>query len=341
MLRIGINTGEVVTGELSADRPMATGDPVNVAARLEQAARPGEILVGEQTYLLTRDAVSFEPVEPLALKGKSEQVAAYLFRSVAVGPRANASQRDIELVDRDAELAALEAAFDSCVAERRCNLVEIVGEAGVGKSRLVAEFVRSRASSAAVLSGRCLSYGEGITYWPLAEALKQAAGVDASDTPDRARARIAELVAAGPDEEAVAGLLAVAAGLSEARASPEEIAWAARRLLVTLAREQPVVFLLDDLQWAEPTFLALVDSLAGLEAPVLLLALARSELAEQAELDGRDERVVIRLEPLPADASAALIERTLAGGLPPDLRDQMIDGRRQSPLPRGAPRDGR
>ena len=259
MLRIGINTGEVVTGELSADRPMATGDPVNVAARLEQAARPGEILVGEQTYLLTRDAVSFEPVESLALKGKSDQVAAYLLRSVADEGQANARRRDVELVDREAELAALEAVFASCLAERRSRLVEIVGEAGVGKSRLVAEFVRSAASGSTVLSGRCLSYGEGITYWPLAEAVKEAAAVDASDTPDQARARIADLAAAGPDGEAVAGLLAVAAGLSEARASPEEIAWATRKLLAALARERPVIFLLDDLQWAEPTFLALVD----------------------------------------------------------------------------------
>ncbi len=329
MLRIGINTGEVVTGELSADRPMATGDPVNVAARLEQAARPGEILVGEQTYLLTRDAVSFEPVESLALKGKSEQVAAYRLRSVADEGRANARQREVELVDREAELAALEAVFASCLAERRSRLVEIVGEAGVGKSRLVAEFVRSAASGSTVLSGRCLSYGEGITYWPLAEAVKEAAAVDASDTPDQARVRIADLAAAGPDGEAVAGLLAVAAGLSEGRASPEEIAWATRKLLAALARERPVIFLLDDLQWAEPTFLALVGALAGVEAPVLLLALARSELPQ---LDVHDETVVIRLEPLPADASAALIDRTLAGGLPRDLRDHVIEAAGGNPL---------
>ena len=328
-LRIGVNTGEVVTGEVSTDRPMATGDPVNVAARLEQAARPGEILVGDQTYLLTRDAVSFEPVESLALKGKSEQVAAYLLRSVADEGQANARQRDVELVDREAELGALEAVFASCLAERRSRLVEIVGEAGVGKSRLVAEFVRSAASGSTVLSGRCLSYGEGITYWPLAEAVKEAAAVDASDTSDQARARIADLAAAGPDGEAVAGLLAVAAGLSEARASPEEIAWATRKLLAALARERPVIFLLDDLQWAEPTFLALVDALVGVEAPVLLLALARSELPQ---LDGHDETVVIRLEPLPADASAALIDRTLAGGLPRDLRDHVIEAAGGNPL---------
>ena len=164
--------------------------------------------------------------------------------------------------------------------------------------------------------------------------MKEAAAVDASDTPDQARARIAD-AAAGPDGEAVAGLLAVAAGLSEARASPEEIAWATRKLLAALARERPVIFLLDDLQWAEPTFLALVDALAGVEAPVLLLALARSELPE---LDGHDETVVIRLEPLPADASAVLIDRTLAGGLPRPSRSRDRSGRRESALPRGAPR---
>jgi class 3 adenylate cyclase/tetratricopeptide (TPR) repeat protein len=331
VLRIGVNTGEVVTGEVSPDRPMASGDPVNVAARLEQAARPGEILVGEQTYLLTRTVVSFEPVESLALKGKSDHVAAYRLRSVVVDGQAQARQLDVELVDREAELAALEAAFASCLAERRSRLVQIVGEAGVGKSRLVTEFLRS-ASASTVLTGRCLSYGEGITYWPLAEALKQAAGVDAADTPDRARARIAELVTAGPDGETVAGLLAVAAGLSEARASPEEIAWATRRLLADLARERPVIFILDDLQWAEPTFLALVDTLAGIEAPVLLLALARSELPERPELGRHDEALSIRLEPLPADASAALIERTLTGGLPRDLRDHVIEAAGGNPL---------
>ena len=324
-LRIGVNTGEVVTGDVRTDRPMASGDPVNVAARLEQAARPGEILVGEQTYLLTRGAVSLEPVEPLALKGKTGRVAAYRLRSVADDGPAHARRLDVELVDREAELAALEAAFASCLAERRCRLVEIVGEAGVGKSRLAAEFVRSVASRSTIMSGRCLSYGEGITYWPLAEAVKQAAGVDAADTPDRARARITELAAAGPDGETVARLVAVAAGLSEASASPEEIAWAVRRLLADLAREQPVIFLLDDLQWAEPTFLALVEALAGIEAPVVLLVLARPELPSRPELDGRDETVVLRLDPLPTDASAALIERKLGAGLADDLRNHVIE----------------
>ena len=182
------------------------------------------------------------------------------------------------------------------------------------------------------MSGRCLSYGEGITYWPLAEALKQAAGVDAADTPDRARARITELAAAGPDGETVARLVAVAAGLSEASASPEEIAWAVRRLLADLAREQPVIFLLDDLQWAEPTFLALVESLAGIEAPVVLLVLARPELPSRPELDGRDETVVLRLDPLPTDASAALIERKLGAGLADDLRDHVIEAAGGNPL---------
>ncbi|MGH3023979.1 MAG: ATP-binding protein [Gaiellaceae bacterium] len=331
-LRIGVNTGEVVTGEVSADRPMASGDPVNVAARLEQAAQPGDILVGEHTYLLTRDAVSLEPVEPLALKGKTEQVAAYRVRSVAAGGPEYVRRIDAELVDREAELEALEGAFASCLAERRCPLVAIVGEAGVGKSRLAAEFVRSATSGSTVLSGRCLSYGEGITYWPLAEAVRQAAGVDAADTPARARARIAELTRAAPHGETVAGLVAVAAGLSEASASPEEIAWAARRLLAALARERPVIFLLDDLQWAEPTFLALVDALAGMEAPVVLLALARPELLERPELKRRDETVVIRLEPLPADASAALVETTLGGGLSRDLRDYVIEAAGGNPL---------
>ena len=126
--------------------------------------------------------------------------------------------------------------------------------------------------------------------------------------------------------------MAVAVGLSEARATPEEIAWAARRLLAALARDQPVILVLDDLQWAEPTFLSLVDSLSGIEAPVVLLALARPELLERPELEERDEAVVIRLEPLPADASAALVERTLDGSLAGDLRDHVIEAAGGNPL---------
>ena len=163
--RIGVTTGEVVTG---TEERLATGDAVNVAARLEQAAEPGEVLVGQPTLALVRDAVEVEPVEPLALKGKSEPVPAYRLLSVLEAPE---RRHEAVFVGRERELAILRRAWERAQAERRCELVTLVGDAGVGKSRLVAELVRGL--EATVVLGRCLPYGEGITYWAVVEVLKQ------------------------------------------------------------------------------------------------------------------------------------------------------------------------
>src|SRR5712692_5427523 len=172
--RIGVNTGEVVTG--SAER-LATGDAVNVAARLEQAAQPGEVLLGEQTLRLVRDALDVEAVEPLSLKGKHEPVTA--FRLVSVRPDAPgiARRQDASMVGRARERRLLADAWERTLSEQACCLFTILGTAGVGKSRLVAEFLGS-IGDATVLTGRCLSYGEGITYWPVAELVIQLLGED-------------------------------------------------------------------------------------------------------------------------------------------------------------------
>jgi class 3 adenylate cyclase len=177
--RTGVNTGEVVAGDSAADQRLITGDAVNVAARLEQAAPAQQVLLGELTYRLVADMVSVEEVEPLELKGKSERVAAY--RLVAVlqdaGVRAGGG-RLTPMVGRDEEHAELLAQFDGAVADRRPRLVTVLGEAGVGKSRLTAEFLASVEASARVMSGRCLSYGDGITFWPMADAIRIAADID-------------------------------------------------------------------------------------------------------------------------------------------------------------------
>src|SRR5207247_8092132 len=168
--RTGVNTGEVVAGDPSAGQRLVTGDAVNVAARLEQAAGEQEVLLGDLTYRLVRDYVDVEPVEPLELKGKSEPVPAY--RLVGVREGAERPRRlDAPMVGRDAELAKLERALTEASEKRRCHLVTVVGEAGVGKSRLVDEFTRSTAGRGRVLRGRCLQYGQGITFWPLAEVV--------------------------------------------------------------------------------------------------------------------------------------------------------------------------
>src|SRR5439155_25851248 len=175
-LRIGVNTGEVVAGDPAARETFVTGDAVNVAARLEQAAAPREVLIGESTYRLVRDAVAVEAVEPLAAKGKSEPLGAY--RLLEVAGRGPLPRRvGTPLVGRGEELDLLAHEFEACVAAGRCRLVTIVGEPGVGKSRLAAELVDRIGAQAQAVRAGCLSYGEGITYWPVAQIVRDLAGI--------------------------------------------------------------------------------------------------------------------------------------------------------------------
>ena len=250
--RIGVNTGEVVTG--TAER-LATGDAVNVAARLEQAATPGTILIGEGTHDFVRGVVEVEPLEALSLKGKSAPVEAFRLLSVLAEPERSHASR---FVGRERELAALAQAWARAIAQNGCELVTVVGEPGVGKSRLVAEALDSL--EARVVRGRCLPYGEGITYWPVIEVVKQ--------------------LAALPSDPAAAAALRSLLGESEQGTSADQIAWAFRKLL---EEQAPLVVCLDDIQWGEETFLDLVEATALLsaEAPILLLCMARPELLER------------------------------------------------------------
>jgi class 3 adenylate cyclase/tetratricopeptide (TPR) repeat protein len=253
--RIGIMTGEVVTG---TEERLATGDAVNVAARLEQAASPGEVLIGEPTLALVGPMVETEPVAPLELKGKSRPVPAHrLLRVRDRPPRPHVTR----FVGRERDLAMLRDGWDQAVAERRCALVTIVGDAGVGKSRLASELLSTIDS--AVVQGRCLPYGEGITYRPVVEVLRQL-DVEASD-------------------EAAAEAMRSLLGQSSTTTSADEIAWGFRKTLERAARRRPLVVLFDDIQWGEETFLDLIDHVALLtaEVPILLLCLARPELAER------------------------------------------------------------
>ena len=188
--RTGVNTGEVVAlDDPSADQKLATGDAVNVTARLEQAAPANEIYIGEVTYRLVRDAVEVEPVEPLTLKGKSQPVAAYRLIS-AHGQDGNVRRQDTPVVGRDDELAVLQRAWKTVVTDRRAGLVTVIGDAGVGKSRLVRELLDRVGGRARIIFGRCLAYGEGITFWPLREMVVAAAQVLQDDSPEVAREKI-------------------------------------------------------------------------------------------------------------------------------------------------------
>ncbi|MEO8323893.1 MAG: adenylate/guanylate cyclase domain-containing protein, partial [Actinomycetota bacterium] len=193
-IRTGINTGEVVAGDPAGGQALVTGDAVNVAARLEQSAQPGEILMGQTTYQLVRDAVIAEPLEPLTLKGKSAGVPA--LRLLRVDRDAPGLSRRLEspMVGREREQALLSQALERAVEDRACQLFTILGSAGVGKSRLVSEFLDAARVEAGVVTGRCLSYGEGITFWPLAEAIREASGIGDGDGHDAARAKLAAVL---------------------------------------------------------------------------------------------------------------------------------------------------
>jgi class 3 adenylate cyclase/tetratricopeptide (TPR) repeat protein len=296
--RIGVNTGEVVTG---TQERLATGDAVNVAARLEQAASPGEILIGSETLRLVRDAVEAEPVEPLELKGKAEPVPSHRLLGVQdPEERPHATS----LVGRAHELETLVLAWQRALGEERCELVTVVGEPGVGKSRLAAEFLA--ATGARLVRGRCLSYGDGITYWPVVEVLKQ---LDAVPTDSAAAAPLRSLL-----------------GESEQGTSAEEIGWGFRKLLEEQAREQPLVCVFEDIQWGEDTFLNLIEHVALLAggASLLLLCLARPEL-----LDRRPQWPVgLRLEPLDDSDVQALIADELSA----ELRDRIAASAGGNPL---------
>lgn len=286
--RTGVNTGEVVAGDAATGQRLATGDAVNVAARLEQAAPPDEILLGELTYQLVHDAVEVEVMEPLELKGKAERVPA--FRLIAVrGEDGVARRQDAAFVGRETERAAIAGHFALAVDERRCHLVTVVGEAGVGKSRLVAEALGDIGGRAHVLRGRCLPYGEGITFWPIAQIVRDAAGIRPEDAPADALDRLRAI----SGEAAIAERVAAAIGLSPEPFPVTELFWGIRRLFERLAADRPVVAVIDDIHWAEATLLDLLEHLGStLEGPVLALSTARHDLFETRSGWGSGERAI-------------------------------------------------
>jgi class 3 adenylate cyclase len=335
--RIGVNTGEVIAGGSSEGQAFVSGDAVNVAARLEQTAAAGEILAGEHTFELVRNAVRAEPVTPLELKGKSEPVPAFRLVEVADHAAGRVRRLDSPLVGRKAELASLRAAFDRTIAGRNCELVTVVGAPGIGKSRLAEDFTRGLGGEAVVVAGRCLSYGEGLTFWPLREVVEQLAGTSDEESAGEAQARIARLLPTDDDTAAIVERVAAAMGLSDAAAYPAETFWAVRKLLEAVAARRPLVILFEDVHWAEPTFLELIEHLAGTihDVPILVVATARTDLLEVRPEFARDlDRATrMELEPLSGAESTALIGHLIGdSGVAADLSDRVYTGAEGNPL---------
>ncbi len=333
--RTGVHTGEVVAGDPTAGQRLVTGDPVNTAARLEQAAPTNEILIGELTYRLVREAVEVEQVAPLELKGKLERVPAYRLVAVsdeAVRGRDVAAPEASPMVGRAGEIARLRQAFAAAVEERSLRIVTIVGDAGVGKSRLTREFLASVAEEAYVVRGRCLPYGRGITFWPLVEIVRSAADIDDDDPPERARAKLRGLVG----DEDVAERLASVTGLGDSAFPLAETFWAVQRLVEMLSDRGPLVVVIDDIHSAEPTLLDLIEHLSAAElvVPALILCAARHDLLEERDAWGggpREER--IELAPLGGDQAEEMVNGLLGqSGLTAALRARVTAAAEGNPL---------
>ena len=327
--RIGVNTGEVVAGDATTGQRLVTGDPVNTAARLEQAAGACEVLLGELTYRLVRDYVEVEPVEPLELKGKAERVPA--FRLLSVSERAAETSHRPPLVGREAEVAAAADALERAIDSRTCGRLLITGDAGVGKSRLIEHVCEAASERGLVIRGRCLSYGDGITFWPLVEALRSASGIDDADDRAAARSKLAALL--GPEHEDVSARLASAVGLSDEQYPLPEVFWASRRLVEILSQRQPLVLVLEDLHWAESALLDLVDHVvrAADDAPALVLCVARPDLLETRPQWA--EVPTLALAPLSADAVARVIDNLLGeASIADDARTRIVEAADGNPL---------
>jgi tetratricopeptide (TPR) repeat protein len=331
--RIGVEAGEIVVED--TDLMLATGRAVNLAARLQQAAEPGEILVGEGAHRLVAPVIQLEPAGTRTFRGFSEPVP--VWRAVCVSePRGRGLRpATVPLIGREVELALLRNTYARTVRDRRAHLVTIYGEPGVGKSRLARDFVAGL-DDARVLVGRSLPYGEGITYWPLAEMVKAWAGIVDDDSAEQARER---LRAAGVDESIVE-LLALAAGLVEAVGgdrSRQEIAWAAREWVETVATTEPLVLGFEDVHWSEEPLRDLIQHLASSvrDAPLLILCLARPELLE---IDpgwggGRMRGATMELGPLTRGDAAELVDALLAEeAVSTETRSAVLDKTEGNPL---------
>jgi class 3 adenylate cyclase/tetratricopeptide (TPR) repeat protein len=333
---IGVNSGEVIAGDASTAQRMVTGDAVNTAARLEQAAESGEVVLGDLTYRLARDKIEVEFMAPLNLKGKAEPVPAYRLKSVVTNAAMDQGTTT-PFVGREVEMGRLSAALIAAIDGHKAELITVVGDAGVGKSRLIREFAGRADQQARLVRGRCLPYGEGITFWPLAEVVREVAGITAEDSPRIATRRIEVLLSRSPladERDRIVERVAAAINLSAAQFPVAELMWGGRRFLEALAAARPVVMLVDDLHWAEATFLDFLDYLGESmqESSLLVLGSARHEIAERhADWSESHEAILIKLEPLSEDDAGKIVGELL-GALDESVRNRIAQAAEGNPL---------
>jgi class 3 adenylate cyclase len=327
-LRVGINTGEVAGGDGGAGHGFVSGDAVNTAARLQSEAPPGGVVLGAPTRRLVEGAVRLRSHGAVEVKGKRRPLRVWQVERLLDTSGRFSGGAAVPLVGRRAELRMLGTRFKRAVERGRCVLVTAVGPAGIGKSRLLREFAAGVEGDATVVVGRCLPYGEGITYWPLIEIVNELAGTTGIPA-------IEGLLAGDSQPDVVASRVASAAGRSRAAATEADVQWAVRRLFEALARRGPLVVIFDDIHWAEPAMLDLIEHVAAQAAgPILIVCLARGDLLERragwASAGGRGS--VIRLEPLSDTDSARLLGRLAARRRAKVRREEVMYAAEGNPL---------
>jgi class 3 adenylate cyclase/predicted ATPase/Tfp pilus assembly protein PilF len=360
-LRVGVNSGEVLAGRIG-DGYTVIGDPVNVAARLQAAAKPGTVTVGELTHRLTRSAIEYVELEPLELKGKAEPVPAWeAVRAVVRGRAPRGARSSTPLVGRDAESELLISQYERVVREQRPHMVTVIGQAGVGKSRLLRELalrVGELEPPPAVRLGSCPAYGSGLAYWALGEIVRgtfEIVDTDDAEMAWRKLSRGIEDVVDPADTEEAPQRLAAALGRplgiepapspgldpepEEPQQTRDRLFSAVRMLLDAATRRQPMVFAVEDIHWADEGMLDLIEYLARwARGPVLMLCLARDELLDRRPGwgGGRLNATTMTLEPLPREHVRELVTTLMPapGGrsLGADLVDQIAERSGGNPL---------
>jgi class 3 adenylate cyclase len=335
-IRTGVNTGAVVAGSARAGGSFATGDAVNTAARLEQAAGDGEILLGATTYALIRDAVEVEAIEGVLAKGKAEPVPAYRLLRVLDVSHGRRRREDVPLVGRTQENRALDDALERTMTSGHGHLVTVLGPPGIGKSRLVSEFLTRVGDRAEVAQGRCVSYGQGIAYWPLVQALRHPLRLSGTESDEITRHALEQALGEVPDRERVVVALLPLLGKTGNPGSSEQTVWSVRRLLEELASRQPLVLSVDDLHWAEPTLLDLLEQVRDVisDLPLLMLCQARPELLEQRPEwgSGAQNSMMFGLEPLSAAEIDVSITGLLGGRAPQGFAETVATWSGGNPL---------
>jgi class 3 adenylate cyclase/tetratricopeptide (TPR) repeat protein len=342
-LRVGVNTGEVLVGALRAGGDYtAMGDVVNVASRLQTRADAGQVVVGPETYAATRDVVSFEALGAVQAKGREEPVEAWTAIAALAPPGRRPRRAKAPLIGRDAELGMLRHALTTSVTRNRAHVALLLGEAGIGKSRLAEEIAAIAVDEhcATLLEGRCVPYGEANVWWPVAEALRQICEIgdddDAATTLQKCRRAVVDTT--GLDDVAeidrlADGLLHLMGHESalqdvDPTRAPHEARRAVQAVIQGLARRRPLLIVLSELHWADDLLLTLIDDLLerAIGLPVFIVITARPELeARWVPKPGRYNVVTLHLDPLDVGASSRLLAAMLESPLPSDLRDLLLE----------------